>query len=348
MILARLDFAIKWDYKGEGRPEARDMTSRERFRETMRCGTPDRVPWFEEGLRDDVLDAWRAQGLPPEADLAAMFHMDARERMAVNIEPIPPMERPVTTRADLEKLRRRLDPADPKRLPADWPARVAAWRSRQHVLELQLHRGFFLSMGVRGWQTFEPVIYLLHDDPALVHDILDLYGEFGARLAQRILREVDADCVVFSEPIGGNDGPLLSPRTYEDFVLSSYRPILDAVRRAGVETVVFVTFANARALLPRVVRAGFNCLWACEVNVEAMDYLALRRQFGRELRLIGGVDLDTLLCDKEAIRREMERVIPPLLAQGGYVPLADGRVRANVPFKNYRYYRRLLEELTRS
>ena len=312
----------------------------------MRYGMPDRVPYFEEGLRDDVLDRWHEQGLPKDADLAAMFHVDARERMPVNIEPIPPMEGPLTSRANFEELRRRLDPDDPKRLPGDWPARVAAWRTREHVLELQLHRGFFLSMGVHEWRTFEPVVYLLHDDPCLVHDILDLYGDFGARLAERILREVDVDCAIFSEPIGGNDGPLLSPRTYEEFVLASYRPILDAARRRGVETLVYVTYANARALMPSVVRTGFNCLWACEVNAAAMDYLALRRRFGRGLRLIGGIDLDTLLQDKATIRREMERVIPPLLAQGGYVPLADGRVRANVPFDHYRHYRQLLEELT--
>ena len=32
------------------------MNARERFLETMRGGRPDRVPYFEEGLRDDVLD----------------------------------------------------------------------------------------------------------------------------------------------------------------------------------------------------------------------------------------------------------------------------------------------------
>jgi hypothetical protein len=303
------------------------------------------VPYFEEGLRDDVLEQWHQQGLPPDADLAAMFHTDRRVRLPVNIEPIPPMEKPLTTRADFEELRRRLDPNDPKRLPADWAASLPAWRDSGSVLELQLHRGFFLSMGVHEWRTFEPVVYLLHDDPRLVHDILNLYGDFGARLAERILDEVELDCAIFSEPIGGNDGPLLSPQTYGAFVLASYRPILDALRRRGVETLCYVTYANARPLLPSVVRAGFNCLWACEVNVEAMDYLAIRRRFGPDLRLIGGLDLDTLLQDKEAIRREMERVIPPLLAQGGYVPLADGRVRANVPFENYRYYRSLLEGL---
>jgi uroporphyrinogen decarboxylase len=92
---------------------------------------------------------------------------------------------------------------------------------------------------------------------------------------------------------------------------------------------------------------GFNCLWACEVNIEAMDYGAIRGELGRDLRLIGGIDLDALRFGKDAIRREVEEKVPPLVAEGGYVPLADGRVREDVTFENYAYYRRLLEEVTR-
>ena len=49
------------------------MSSRERFRETMDYGRPDRVPYFEEGIREDVLMEWQAQGLAKAADLATMF-----------------------------------------------------------------------------------------------------------------------------------------------------------------------------------------------------------------------------------------------------------------------------------
>jgi len=112
-----------------------------------------------------------------------------------------------------------------------------------------------------------------------------------------------------------------------------------------VDVIVLVTYANARVLLPCILRAGFNCLWACEANTDAMDYLTLRREFGRDLRLIGGIDLDILAQGKDAICRELWKRVPPLLADGGYLPLADGRVRANVPFEDYIYYRRLIQEI---
>jgi len=43
--------------------------------------------------------------------------------------------------------------------------------------------------------------------------------------------------------------------------------------------------------------------------------------------------------------REIEEKVPPLLEDGGYIPLADGRVREDVPFENYVCHRQLLEQL---
>jgi uroporphyrinogen decarboxylase len=211
---------------------------------------------------------------------------------------------------------------------------------------LRVHRGFFLSMGVYGWKRFSAVIQLLMDDPELVRASMAIRGEFAARLAERVLQKVSVDAVIFSEPIGGNDRPLISPRMYEEFVLKSYEPLLATIRQHGVETIILRTYANARVLIPSMLKWGFTCLWACEVNAEAMDYRDIRREFGRDLRLIGGLDLDALRHGEEAIRREIEEKVPPLLTEGGYIPLADGRIRDDVTFENYTYYRRLLEKVT--
>jgi len=322
------------------------MNSRERFLETMRYGAPDRVPYLEEGLREGVLDLWRKQGLPRDKDFSQIFSFDKREEIEPDLDPRPDFSRWPTSRSDLNLFRRRLDPTDPKRLPTDWAARVQAWKTRDHILTLWVHRGFFLSMGVRNWRRFTEVMLLLKTDPQFIHEAMAVRGQFSARLAEKVLEAVDIDAAVFVEPIGGNDGPLISPKMYEEFVLTHYEPILDVVRRNGVETIILLTFANPRLLIPSVLKWGINCLWASESNMETMDYRGLRREFGRNLRLIGGIDLDALRRGKEAIKREVEEKGPPLLEQGGYIPLADGRVREDVSFENYTYYRKLLEKVT--
>lgn len=309
---------------------------------------PDRVPYFEEGIRNDVLRVWRAQGMSADRTLSEMFPTDRRHEIAPELEPRPSLERWPNSISELAELRQKLDPDDPGRLPGDWIEGMRAANARGDVVMFRVHRGFFQSLGVFDYDRFEELMYLLTDDPAFVQEAMVIVGDFSVRLAERVLKKVRVDAAIFGEPIGGNSGPLISPQMYEELVLPSYEPVLNVLRQHGVETIIFRTYANARVLVPSVLKWGFNCLWACEVNLEAMDYRDLRRAFGRELRLIGGIDVDVLRHDKETIRREVEEKVPSLLADGGYVPLADGRIRAEVPFENYVYYRGLLAEVIHS
>jgi uroporphyrinogen decarboxylase len=321
------------------------MNSRERFLETMRYGAPDRVPYFEEGIRSDVIQAWRRQGLKSKSAFEEMFRHDRREEIHPDLEPLPRLHQWPSSADDLKRLRRRLNPEDARRLPRKWPSQARDMQHWQDAAMLHVHRGLFLSMGVEGWGRFIEVIELLGGNPALVHDALMIQGEFAARLAERVLRAVQVAAAVFSEPIAESRGPLISPKMYREIVLPTYDPLMEVLKRHRVESIIFVSWANSRLLIPAILERGFNCLWAYETNPLAMDYRELRREFGRDLRLIGGIDLDVLRQGKDAIRREVEEKVPALLADGGYIPMLDGRVRVDVPFENYVYYKRLLERL---
>jgi hypothetical protein len=322
------------------------VNSRERFLAVMRGGRPDRVPYFEDGLRPDVLRSWQTQGLASAADLTRLYSQDGRVELEIDGYPRPPLRRWPERTAELSRLDRRLRPTQ-SRLPPGWKGKAQAWNAGPDVLMLEVHHGLFLTLGVMDWQRFRFVIESLTDQPGYVQAVMRLEAEMVTHLVNSFLDRVQVEAVIFSEPIGGNAGPLISPRMYEQFVLESYRPILEAVRQHGVEVIILRTYANARVLIPSLIKFGINCLWACETDASAMDYRLIRREFGPALRLIGGIDLDVLREGKEAIRRELEQKLPPLLAQGGYIPLADGRVRADVPFENYIFYRQLLETLTR-
>jgi len=323
------------------------MNSRERFVNTIGYTPCDQPPLFEDGIRDEVLRIWRKQGLRKYEHLETMFSYDYREEIEPDLEPLPvPDYWPKTIRG-LKTLSQRLDPEDPGRLPTDWSDKVKQWKTRDYPLILRVHRGYFLSMGVHGWHRFIDAIELLADDPRLVETWMTMYAAFSARLAEKILREVKVDAALFSEPIGGNHGSLISPHMYSTFVLKSYQPILDVLRQFGVSTIIYRTYANTRVLLPAVFNAGFTCLWACECNPQAMDYRTIRQEYGKDLRLIGGIDSDSLRQNQQEIQRSVMETVPALLEQGGYIPLADGRVREDVSFANYIYYRKLLESLTR-
>jgi Uroporphyrinogen decarboxylase (URO-D) len=321
------------------------MNSRERFLRILSLKMADRPPLFEDGIRDDVLKQWHKQGLRKYEKLESAFIFDHREEIEPILEPIPAPTRWPKRMDGLEKLKKRLNANNLQRLPEGWEKSVYEWKKRDYPVILRIHRGFFLTMGVYRWQRFMDTIELLVDDPVLVETWMDAYSQFVCQLAERILSEVEVDAALFSEPIGGNNGPLISPSMYSSLVLKSYLPIIEVLKSYGVNSIIYRTYANTRTLLPSVVRAGFNCLWACESDPLSMNYRKIRQEFGKDLCLIGGIDSDYLRGTQEDIYRAIMEVVPPLLADGGYIPLADGRVREDVPYQNYAYYRNLLEDL---
>jgi len=63
----------------------------------------------------------------------------------------------------------------------------------------------------------------------------------------------------------------------------------------------------------------------------------LRKRFGRELRLWGGVDKRVLAQDKDSIRNHLREFIP-LIEEGGFIPTVDHTVPPDVSWDNFRYY----------
>lgn len=324
------------------------MNGRQRFIETMHYRQPDRTPFLEEGIREPVIDFWKGEGHDWGGDILDYFHFDRREEFEPDLETRHNLARVTGSRQDLARLRKSYKKSIDRRLPRDWDERVEKWKKREDILFLIVHEGFFLSMGVDDWIGFSNLMYLVKDKPDFVREVLRLQGELAAQAAERVLQSVKVDAAIFSEPIGGNTGPLISPVMYADFLLPTLMPTISILKKFEVDILIYRTYANTRILLPLVLDAGINCLWAVERNCAEMDYLKLRAEFGNQLRLIGGLDRDQLRDGQQAIEEELQRVVPSLMANGGYIPLIDGRIREDIPFENYRYYRRRLEKLVQT
>ena len=69
-----------------------------------------------------------------------------------------------------------------------------------------------------------------------------------------------------------------------------------------------------------------------------MDMVALRKQYGRRLALLGGIDKHVLRRSQEEIRRELEYKMQPLMQQGGTVFGLDHRIPNGTPLEHYRFY----------
>ena len=163
------------------------MNSRQRFLAVLHGETPDFPPLFPEGIRAEVLDAWQNQGLAPGADLSTIFDYDPFEELDPDVYPAPEIADWSTPDRLLPLLRRSLDPADPRRLPPGWLSSLQRWRSRTYPLFLRIHQGLFLSLGIDDFRSFAPALLRLVDQPAFVHQIMEIQADFAACLLPTVL-----------------------------------------------------------------------------------------------------------------------------------------------------------------
>ena len=79
-------------------------------------------------------------------------------------------------------------------------------------------------------------------------------------------------------------------------------------------------------------------------HASGMDVVAVRKKYGRDLRIWGGLDKRAVAKGQAAIEAELARV-RPLIDEGGYIPHLDHSCPPDIPFANYCYYlERLAQE----
>ena len=330
---------------GSYRDAQEAMTERERFRRLMRGDAVDRPPLLEEGVRKAVLRQWHGEGLPPGSTHVTLFGLTPHENIG-----------PDLTYADrhfghlfalLAREYRRAFNVSRRRFPHDWLRTVERLEHREHIVCVSASRGLFQALGVGDWPTLEQVLLATLERPASVRDRLEMYGDFCARMLDLTLEDVDPEFIHLSEPISDNTGPLISPTMFSEFMLPVYERIIAVARRHGCNNILVTTYGNSARLFPAMIKAGVTMLWLAEApDVPELDYRALRSQFGPTLGLIGGIPLDILRdAPIERIAERLEAIVPPLLSEGRYVPLAGGRVRAGVSWAAYRRYREVLAKM---
>jgi len=222
------------------------------------------------------------------------------------------------------------------RIGADYAQRLAAYRERDFPLIIISDRwgGFFGP--IRNLTGVEKLCMLFYDDPGFVEEMMDGIADFVIAMLGPILDCTDIDVYGFWEDMAYKTGPLIGPDMMRRHMVPRYRRVVEFVRSRGVELIALDSDGDIRELIPCWPHAGINVLYPFEAQA-GMDALAVRREYGRDLRMWGGFDKRTLAWGPEAIDAELARV-RPLVEDGGYVPHPDHSLPPDVPFANYCYF----------
>jgi len=323
------------------------MTERERFHRLMRGKVVDRPPLLEEGVREAVIESWHKQGLPQDKTHLEAFGLTPHENIGPDLRYVSSYFGSIIDLSPRDY--RKAFNVSPRRFPNDWDETVKRLEDRSHIVCIWASRGFFQALGVGDWPTFEQALLGTIEKREQILDLMEIYGDFCARMLEMTLQEVDADFIYLSEPISNNDGPLIAPAAFAEFMIPVYERVVAAAKNHGCDNILVSTYGNTTRLFPAMIEAGVTMLWISEAaEVSELDYRNLRREFGPELGLIGGIPLSILRTESsEKMRERLEDIITPLLQSGRYIPLAGGRVREEIPWQAYQRYRETLAGLIR-
>lgn len=197
--------------------------------------------------------------------------------------------------------------------------------------------------GIRNILTFEGLAYACYDYPDMVEDMVETACVMVEDFLDQVLPHLDFDYASGWEDICFKNGPIISVNFFNDVVVPRYKRINKKLSAAGIDIWYTDCDGDVRPILKGFMEGGINCLFPFEVNGCAHP-AELLAEYGKELRIMGGVDKIQLGSGKKAIKAYLETLVP-LVERGGYIPFCDHRCPPNVPPEDYLYYLDLKEEM---
>jgi uroporphyrinogen decarboxylase len=252
---------------------------------------------------------------------------------------------PVTNREEFERLAaERLALNADQRLSEAWRRRVTAGE-HVHTGERAAEEsprmcwanrwgGFFGAL--RNMMGIENLCLAFYDQPDLVERMMEERADRIIEITAEVLKVVDFDVFWYWEDMAFNHGPLIDPKMFRRFALKHYRRVNDWLHSQGIRIVGLDSDGDIHKLIPIWLDSGINMLWPFEVQA-GMDVLDIRRTYGHDLIIGGGIDKRALIPGGDVMRREVDRVMP-LVTDGGYLPELDHSVPPDVSWPNFVEY----------
>jgi len=354
------------------------MNSRQLFTEIMFYGDYDRMPvWHWTGWPETTA-RWLKEGLPAEGDIHKFLGTEpipTANGVPVNNGLLPGFAEEtieetaeyrifrqsdgviaqhwksksciphyvdfiLKDRAGWAEYKKRLQP-HPDRIPKN----LDEIALRLNNLDQPTCVGTGSMMGwLRNWMGVFNFSYIQFDDRDLFAEMVDTIADLVIWCLDQVLPKVKVDMGWGWEDICGKSGPLVSMEVYRECVVPAYRRISDKLLEYDVRLHATDCDGLVEPLIEGWLEGGVNLMFPIEIGTWKADPAALRKRFGKEMRVFGGIDKLELCKGPAAIDAEIARRIP-LMREGGFIPLPDHLITPECSLENYRYYLRRLGEI---
>jgi len=348
------------------------MDSRERTFTALEHREPDTIPvdfWASTGFRrrlsaetgrtfEQFLDEHDVDlRYIPGPDYTGPSLTGQRPGVSVDIWGVPRKQVELEVKGHRETykevIRSPLADADSVQAVEDYPAWPSPDDFDYGVVEAQCDRirekgrvVVFMGDRLNRVAQLKPAMYLRGVDtilldmamrPEMARAVFGRIRRFYMAYLERILEAAGGkiDIVLTGDDFGSQDGLLVSPRMWSDFLRDGFRGYIGLIRSYGV-TAMHHTCGAVAELIPEMIDCGLQILQSVQPEARGMEPAGLKEGFGDRLCFHGGVSIQRTLPygTPQDVRREVEKLAGTLGRGGGYIFCTAHNIQADTPMEN--------------
>lgn len=340
------------------------MTSKERIARMFAHREADRVPIVDRPW-NATMELWQKQGMPAGANYMDFFGIDRVAR--IDSDNSPRFEAKVIEETDAyitrttswgatlrnwkhaastpeylgftivdrdswTKARERMTPSRERIAWALLEKQYPGWVRDGYWIYARLNFGFDVT---HSWIVgTERLLCALVEDPEWCQDmffhelnvqlaLLDLLWDAGYRF----------DAIYFPDDMGYKGKQFFSVDMYRELVKPVHRKAIEWAHAKGVKAHMH-SCGNINPFVPELIEIGLDALNPLEVKA-GMDPLFLKQTYGNDLVFHGGFNV--MLWDQpDRMRAEMERLMPTMKRNGGFLFASDHSIPSNLSVEDVR------------
>lgn len=348
------------------------MTSWERFKRMYEHREADRIPIIDEPW-SGTLRRWRREGMPEGMDWCDYFDVDKLGIINIDISPRMPeitleetdryyirtspwgvtmkhfkeedstpefLDFTITTQEAWDQAKKQMTLED-DRIPWEMLRQnYDKWRAEGRWIRAVFWFGFDVT---HSWMMgTENTLVAMMEEPELVEDMFDTYLSRCETLFSRVW---DAgyhfDEIFWYDDMGYKGTTFFSPNMYRSMLQPYHKRAVDWAHNRGIYAQLH-SCGDVMTLLPDIVATGVDALNPLEVKA-GMDAFKIKKEYGDRLVLHGGINA-VLWNDKDVILEEIDRKVPVLKENGGFIFSSDHSIPNSVSLENMKA---IVEEVKR-
>jgi uroporphyrinogen decarboxylase len=173
-------------------------------------------------------------------------------------------------------------------------------------------------------------------DPELAWTMFERCADFAVELGETACERFPLDWLWAGDDIASQQSMLMSPTTWRKLI----KPHLQRTFAVGKSRGLWVAYhccGALRPIIPDLIEIGLDVLNPIQANCPGMDAFELKKEYGRHLTFMGGLDTQHVLPfgSVDEVRRTTARLIEGMTSDGGgYILAASHTIPPETPDEN--------------